>query len=122
MSRGLGRLQRAILFFIRQHGKPITFGEIKTRILAESGAPPSDKMHPPFERSLRRALHSLVTSKGLIAIGDGGRAEPYRYFIHPLFIGVMGESDEAHALQQALEADPGADAAAARDMAKLFAG
>lgn len=31
-----------------------------------------------FERSMRRALHRMVEGGELIAIGGGGRVEPYR--------------------------------------------
>jgi hypothetical protein len=123
MSRGLGKLQRYLLGLIRRHGKPLTFAEMLQRIWIESherGVPIETRIRPSAEPSLRRALYSLTSDKILIAIGDGGRAEPHRYFIHPLSIGMMGETEEAQALKQALEADPGADAAAARDMAKLF--
>ena len=63
----------------------------------------------------------MAKSGGLVAIGDGGRADPYRYIIHPLVIGMMGDTPEAGALQQALLADPGArKAAAAKEMGRMF--
>ena len=68
---------------------------------------------PSLERSLRRALYRMVRGGELIAIGDGGRAEPYRYFIHPMIIGMMGKTPVADALYKALEADPGAAKAVA---------
>jgi hypothetical protein len=117
MSRGLGRLQNALLMTIRQHGKPMTFDEIRAEALGGRDG----RLSASFERSLRRALHRMAEDGGgLIAIGDGGRAEPYRYFIHPLVIGMMGKTPEAAALQQALEADPGADMAADKFMARMF--
>lgn len=60
----------------------------------------------------------MASNGGLLAIGDGGRAEPFRYFIHPLVIGMMGNTPDADALQKALEADPGANAAANKFMAE----
>ncbi|MDA9405563.1 hypothetical protein XH80_01865 [Bradyrhizobium sp. CCBAU 45384] len=75
-----------------------------------------EKQPAALERSARRALHGMVKAKALIALGDGGRAEPHRYFIHPLLIGFW--KDET--LQAALKADPGAKAAAAKDMAEMF--
>jgi hypothetical protein len=119
MSRGLGKLQRALWETIRQHGKPMTFDDLRATILQGIGAEDGAKLRPSFERSLRRALNRMAENGGgLIAIGDGGRAEPYRYFIHPLIIGMMGKTPEADALQQALEVDPGAEKA--KWMAGMF--
>jgi hypothetical protein len=129
MSRGLGRLQTALGEMIVLHGKPMTFAEICAIILqkleVEGGLEVEDgtKLHqllPSFTRSMRRALHRMVSCGELIAIGDGGRAEPYRYFIHPLIIWLMGDTPEAHTLQEALRADPGASEAERRDGAKLL--
>jgi hypothetical protein len=121
MSRGLGRLQNALWMTIRRHGKPMTFDEIRAVIRQGIEAEPDTKLRASFERSLRRALHRMAEDGGgLIAIGDGGRAEAYRYFIHPLVIGMMGKTPEADALQQALEADPGAGMAADKCMARMF--
>jgi hypothetical protein len=33
-----------------------------------------------------------LSATDLIAIGGGGRADPLRYFVHPLCIGVMGDT------------------------------
>jgi hypothetical protein len=49
-----------------------------------------------------------------------GRGEPFRYSIHPLMIGMMGETPEAKALQEALEADSGTQQASAKWIAKHF--
>ena len=45
----------------------------------------------PFTEFLLMQLLPLPSA----AIGDGGRGEPYRYFIHPLIIGMMGAALEA---------------------------
>lgn len=115
MSRGLGKLQRVLWVHIQRHGKPIAFEEIRAEAIGDGGS-----LSASFERSLRRALHRMVENGGLIAIGDGGRADPYRYFIHPLIIGMMGHTPEADALQRALIADPGTEKAAAKWMAEMF--
>jgi hypothetical protein len=117
MSRGLGKLQQVLWATIRRHGKPMTFGDIRAEAI---GGADSGRLSASFKHSLRRALHRMVSSGALIAIGDGGRADPCRYFIHPLVIGMMGKTPEADALQQALEADPGAKRAAAKVMAEMF--
>jgi hypothetical protein len=118
VSRGFGKLQKALLATIRQHGKPMTFDDVRAEALGDDRR--DRRMSASFERSLRRALHRMADNGGLIAIGDGGRADPYRYFIHPLYIGMMGDTPEANALQQALEADPGAEKAAGKWMAGMF--
>jgi hypothetical protein len=62
------------------------------------------------------------TSNGsLLAIGDGGRGERFRYFLHPVVIGMMGkDTPEARALLAALESDPGVNKAAAKAMFEMF--
>ena len=113
MSRGLGRLQRALFAAIQRHGKPMTFEDIRNVIRQDFEMDDGAKLYPSFERSLRRALHRMVRTSGLIAIGDGGRGDPYRYFVHPMIIGMMAKTPETEALQQALQADPGAEKAVA---------
>jgi hypothetical protein len=120
MSRGFGSWQRYLWSMIRRHGKPMTFDDIRAAIDRASGAPKGARLRPSVERSMRRALHRMVSNGGMIAIGDGGRAEPFRYFIHPILIGMMGDTPEASALRAALEADPGANKAAAKAMVEMF--
>ena len=101
MSRGHGKMQSRLLTTIQAHGKPMTFEAIRAVIRQARDWPADAKLRPSFERSLRRALHSLTREPFLIAIGDGGRGDPYRYFIHPLLIGMWGDTR----LQKALEAE-----------------
>jgi hypothetical protein len=125
MSRGLGRLQNALFFTIRQHGKPMTFKDIRVVIRKEFEE--DGKLYSSFEwsllyssleRSLRRALHRMVKDGLLVAFGDGGQSDPYRYFFHPMGIAIMCGEPEAHALWKALEADPGSNEALGKLMAK----
>ena len=51
----------------------------------------------------------------------GGLGEPLRYFLHPLEIGLMGDTPEAQRLRKALKADSGADVAAAMLMVRMAA-
>ena len=44
------------------------------------------KLYPSLERSLRHALQVMVSNGGLIAIGGGGRADPFRYSIDPMIV------------------------------------
>ena len=74
----------------------------------------SSRLAASFERSIRRALHRMVDAGELIAIGDGGRGDPYRYFFHPIGIAIMCDKPEASALWKALEADPGTEEALVR--------
>jgi hypothetical protein len=82
---------------IQYHGRPLTFAEIR------GDSAPS----PSLERSVRRALHKLVQNGALIAMGDGGRADPFRYFLNPMLIGMTEDKSQRDALVTALEADPG---------------
>jgi hypothetical protein len=88
MSRGPGRLQleRALFAEIQLHGEPTTFEDIRALIRKDFDLADDTKLDPWLERSLRRALQRMVTNGGLIAIGGGGRADPFRYFIHPMII------------------------------------
>ncbi|MCP3462539.1 hypothetical protein [Bradyrhizobium sp. CCGUVB23] len=121
MSRGLGKWQRWVWGTILSHGKPMTFEDFRAALDRAAGVGPDMVLRPSVARSLRRALHGMTETGGLIAMGDGGRTEPFRYFIHPLWIGTMGKTPEADALIKALENDPGAEKAAAVSMAKMFA-
>ena len=108
MSRGLGRLQNALVVTIRLRREPMTFADIRTFILQERGEVGS-KLCVSFERSLRRALHSLVRDKLLMIIGRGGPGDPSRYFLHPLLIGMIGpDTAEGRALKEALDRIVGA--------------
>ena len=124
MSRGLGRLQRALWGTIRQHGKPMTFEDIRAVVrqdFEKDGKQYSSfewsLLYSSLERSLRRALHRMVSDGGLIALGGGGRADPFRYFVHPMVI-AMTMPEEVDALMDALSADPGANEALGKLMAK----
>jgi hypothetical protein len=126
MSLGLGKTQRLLLHLILDHGRPMTFEDIRSAVKAAYTANQSDPerrstlawwvRRPVFERSLRRALHSMLGS-WLIALGEGGRAEPHRYFFHPIQIYLEGDQALKQTLQAALDADPGAREAIRRDMA-----
>src|SRR6516225_4710901 len=75
MSRGLGKVQRMLLGLIREFGEPMTFDQMLLAIGLQTKQ--RTKLEPSLKRSLRRALHSmLVNSSELIALGNGGRAEP----------------------------------------------
>ena len=56
MSRGPGRLQRGLWQVILDHGKPMAFAEIRT-MLVEADI----WVSPSLQRSLRRALHRMVS-------------------------------------------------------------
>ncbi len=107
MARGMGRIQRTVLAIIRHYRKPMTFAQIHSVILQSLGAArdtqsvetvPDTQLPKSLQRSIRRALHQLTGSRALIAISGGGMAEPYRYFIHPVLIGMIGNKREARAL------------------------
>jgi hypothetical protein len=112
MSRGFGWLQRNLFTIIRQHGKPMTFEDIRAVIRQQFEMEDGTKLYPSFERSLRHALHGMVKGGGMIAIGGGGRADPFRYFMDPMIIAMVSKTaEEGGAWLDALAADPGADRA-----------
>jgi hypothetical protein len=73
-------------------------------IRQDNGFDPAAKLRVSFERSLRRALHSLARDKALMVLGEGRPGDPYRYFIHPFVIGMMGDTPEGRALREASKA------------------
>ena len=104
MSRGPGRLQRSLMDTIEAHGKPMTFAEVRTAVKQDTGAE-WYVTHPSFERSLRRALHTLVHNEILITLGKGRPSNPFRYFHHPFLIAMIGETTpRGRALHLALDA------------------
>ena len=111
MSRGLGKMQRMLLGLIREFGEPMTFDQMRLAM----GLTDKLEAWPSLKRSMHRALHSMVVSGELIALGDGGRADPYRYFFHPVILYLMKDQ----ALQEAFDADPGAKEAVRRNTTKL---
>ena len=104
---------------IRQHGKPMTFNDIRADIrkqVDKDGTRYSSLewslLYSPLERSLRRALQRMVRDDVVIAIGDGGRADPHRYFVHPKIMREMCSTEEEFtALLEVFAADPGASKA-----------
>jgi hypothetical protein len=118
-------MQRYLFQTIKTYGKPVTFADLRTIILKAENAPSSQRWLPQsVERSLRRALHRMVSDGVLIAIGGGGRGDPYRYFIDPILVAMIsaasGDPAEWCAYQQAIEAHPGATEAANKAAAKMF--
>jgi hypothetical protein len=104
MSRGPGRLQRCLVDVIENHGKPMTFADIRVEVKKDMGAE-WYVTHPSFERSLRRALHTLVHNECLITLGKGRPSSPFRYFHHPFLIAMIGENTpRGRALHLALDA------------------
>lgn len=101
MSRGLSSLQRDILDLLGSapNGAGMTWRDIRALIAARDymlGPPPGENptqalkramggeisLDRTFERSLKRALHSLH-NRGLVTIADGtgGRGNPFRYVV-----------------------------------------
>ena len=80
MSRGLGRLQKAIKRSIQEAERSgfhtVTFADIRNATAVRQGG----SLRPTFERSLKRAVKTL-TERGELTIiqGEGGRLSPYRY-------------------------------------------
>ena len=101
-------MQRWVFDAIHRHGKPVTFVELRATLLKVTNAPAGAYLLPSPERSLRRALHSMVRDKTLISLGAGGRADPYRYSLNPIML-AMRDDDGAlyRSWIAAMEADDG---------------
>jgi len=68
----------------------MTFENIRAELRAVWELPADARFRPAFERSLRRALHSLVRDQVLISIGNGGPGDPLRYMLHPFAVAFLG--------------------------------
>src|SRR5262245_5644449 len=79
MSRGLGKLQHSIKLMIwaaEDYGaRGIRFADIRNAIELDR-----DKLRPTHERSLKRAMKTLVDRGDVLISGGNGRpGDPYRY-------------------------------------------
>jgi hypothetical protein len=97
-------MQRYLWQTICTHGKPMTFAEIRNVAANATILPGSMKLIPSAERSLRRALQTMVRDESLIALGSGGRGDPHRYFLNPLVAVVAGNKAKFDAWSEALQA------------------
>jgi len=119
-------VQRYLFRLVRDSNKPMTFANILARAFPE-GSYEADMVkalgpgNVARVRSLRRAMKSLVDDNMLIAIGDGGPADPKRYWANPMMIAMTGNNDDFERVSAMLEAEPGGTKAmnkAARAMFK----
>ncbi len=107
MSRGFGQMPRKLLAAIERHGKPMTFWEMRAALLPQNdGLEPDVRLLRSFDRSASRALHRLVSQNVLIVIGRGGRAGPFRYFLHPMVIAELSDTEVRDALFDVLKEAP----------------
>jgi hypothetical protein len=87
-------MQRYILGLLWQIKKPMTFAEISARAY-----PPGSFEHDMVKafgsakvsgiRSLRRALHKLIVDGTLTAHGEGGPADPHRYYFDHIALAMI---------------------------------
>ena len=82
MSRGMGKVEQAMVGVIRNAGRPMSYGDIAAALMQAVGINDfTERQLPPSrERSFRRALHNLVKQGRLIEL-NGNRS--VRYFFHP---------------------------------------
>jgi hypothetical protein len=101
MSHGLGALQREIKRVLTKAFElgmgPLRWTHIRGVFIVKAGG--RDKLEPTRERSIKRALKSLVDSRDVLIIGGkGGPGDPHRYVTAECFAGSTGEvKDTAHA-------------------------
>jgi hypothetical protein len=81
----------------------MTFAEMRGVWLKAAGAPSVAYLLPSPERSMRRALHGLVRDQVFMALGSGGRGDPHRYFLNPMFAAVLCDEQEYKAMMKAIE-------------------
>jgi hypothetical protein len=116
MSRGPGKLQRYLTDLVMGSDKPMTFADIQA-IAFPKGSYEADmaKMFGgssvPVVRSLRRALKGLVDDRTLIAIGEGGRSDPKRYWLNPMMVALFSGKEQYERVSATLKTEPGGEAA-----------
>jgi hypothetical protein len=113
MSRGPGRLQRALIgLFLEKAPKLLTWDDIKTRVCEDTKF---DKamfsiVHRSLERSIRRALQGMsspITNRlptEIVTIPRDGRSRFYAYF--PPFYVLYMPIEEARKLWAEIDATP----------------
>jgi hypothetical protein len=74
VSRGPGKLQRLFWQMLLDHGRPMTFAEIRGKA----------RVGYAREGRARRALQGLMNHGVVIATGSGGKGHPYHYSVNPL--------------------------------------
>ena len=74
MSRGPGKLQRLLWQILLDHGRPVTFAEIRGRAQVDDSR----------ERRARRALQGMVNHGVVVSTGSGRKGDPYHYSMNPL--------------------------------------
>src|SRR5262245_55987941 len=114
MSRGPGQLQRAIFETMLEHGKPMTFAELRNIAFPEGtyagdmvrllGA--SSASNVGVIRSMRRAIQRMVEQEVLIARGSGVPGDPHRYSIHPFIVAMCQPNGNASVGKMLREARP----------------
>jgi hypothetical protein len=112
MSRGPGYIQRNIFQLLRDTKRPMTFAEI----LACAYPPGSFEgdmaatlggANVGAVRSLRRALHKMVKDGTLVALGEGGRADPHRYYFDAMALAIITKDKaEYEEMTRCLRPDP----------------
>ena len=107
MSRGLGSLQRNVKEIIAralaelEPPQPLRFTDIRAVYVLQCGGKPyGDKLPPSFERSLKRALKSLVDRGDVLILrGQGRPGDPYRYVTVEYFAGVANRGKKVDTKQ-----------------------
>jgi hypothetical protein len=125
MSRGPGYMQQYLFRLLRHSDKPMTFVNILARAFPEGSyeAGMVKALGPgnvARVRSLRRAMKGLVDDNAVIAIGEGGPADPKRYWVNPMMVVMSGNKDDFDKATAMLEREPGGVAAMNKTARTMF--
>ena len=105
MSRGLGVRQveiKIVLNYLWRKKLPTRFADIAAYVFAvhDGNAEEGDELAPAFERSMRRALQTLIARGEVIVVFGGGSSRNPRHFLTvEAFAALSGRKprDTAHA-------------------------
>lgn len=111
MARGPGYMQRYLLRVIGQSDKPMTFADLAARAFPENSFEADmtkalSASNVARVRSLRRALCKLCDNDFLLSIGKGGRRDPRRYCLDPMFAAIAGSEEDYQRVCAIIQADP----------------
>ena len=110
MSRGPGYVQRYLTDLVLGSDKPMTFAEILAVAFPE-GSYEADMTKAlgggyALVRSFPVPLRVLVDDGTVIAIGEGGRGDPKRYWLNPMLVNLSGQKERYDTVTTRLVAEP----------------
>ena len=102
MSRGLGKVERALVDVIRHEARPMSYTDIAEAFMQAAGINDftERRLKPSTERTYRHALHNLVKREILLELAGDKRGK--QYFFHPRVLPGLKNGDWGAAVALAI--------------------